>query len=168
MGIERVVLIGFMGTGKSAVGKLLAEKLNWGFIDTDSEIVKETGCEIREIFEKHGEGYFRKLEADLMQRLNTQNQVVIATGGGTAVVVPQFVKVDGTLVVYLQTSFSRLCERLKGDTTRPLFRDFDAASQLYLSREPRYFEIADLKIDETDMTLNEVVDKVYEMLEGKL
>ena len=168
MEIDRVVLIGFMGTGKSAVGKLLAEKLNWQFIDLDEEIVKETGCEIKVIFEQRGEAYFRKVEADLMQRVSLKNEVVVATGGGTAVSVPQFVKVDGTFVVYLQTSFSRLCERLKGDVTRPLFRDFDTVSQLYISREPRYLEIADYKIDGTNMTPDEVVSNIYEDLKGKL
>ncbi len=166
--VERIVLIGFMGTGKSAVGKLLAEKLNWQFFDTDTEIVKRTGREIKEIFEKEGEAFFRKLEAEVVQSVNAYKGAVIATGGGTAVSVPEFIKTPGTLVVYLQTSFSRLCERLRGDTSRPLFRDVDMASQLYLTREPRYSELADINIDETDLNLEEVTAKLYEIVREKI
>ena len=82
---ERVVLVGFMGAGKSTVGREVAAKLGWRFLDLDSEIETEAGAAISEIFDRFGESHFRRLESDVGQRALSLHHVVVATGGGWAV-----------------------------------------------------------------------------------
>ena len=100
-----IVLIGFMGTGKSTIGKLLAKQFKFQFVDVDASIEEQAGKSITQIFHSEGEGYFRKLEAEFAQKLSKEDCQVIATGGGF-VLNPQNVAVlkNNGVVVTLSAS----------------------------------------------------------------
>jgi len=118
-----IALTGFMGSGKSSVGKELAKKLGFKFVDTDDMIEKTAGVSINEIFARHGEKYFREIEAKIIKDISKENSLVIATGGG-AVLNPENIKnlrVNG-VVVYLSVTPEQVYERVKNETHRPLLK----------------------------------------------
>ena len=127
----RILLTGFMGAGKTSVGRRLAANLGWPFIDLDEEIEKLAGESVREIFEHVGEGRFREVEARVLAESMRPDPVVVATGGGT-----------------LNPEFATLTRRVggRGKEDRPLFRDEATVLPLYRERLPAY-ALADLKVD---------------------
>lgn len=142
-----IILVGFMGSGKTTFGKKLAKKLNYQFVDTDKEIETLVGMSINTVFEKKGEIYFRQLEREYIKQLKVQN-VVIATGGG----LPCFYNNMNYLnkigvTVYLKYSVEELFERLKKENSfRPLLKEktelelFKFIEQLLKSRESYYLK----------------------------
>jgi shikimate kinase len=129
----RIYLTGFMGSGKSTVGRILANKLNVPFFDLDKEIELRQNRSIEKIFESSGEEAFRKLETDCLLHLNEQD-AVIATGGGCFIQNASWMLSNGT-VVYLQVPFTTLTERIGASANRPLWRKAD---QLFQEREQQY------------------------------
>ena len=126
-----LVLTGFMGTGKTTVGRRVAEALNAAFLDVDATIEKETGHSVRHIFEIHGEAHFRALERDTIARLAAWDHAVISTGGG-ALLHPEnraALKKNGYLIC-LTARTGTLLERLKDDMTRPLLAGEDPAGRI--------------------------------------
>jgi shikimate kinase len=148
----RIYLTGFMGAGKTSVGRTLSERLGLPFSDLDEEIERRTGTTVREIFERSGEPEFRRLEletlAELVQR---QEDLVLATGGGTPAA-PAARRLLGSsgVLVWLNTPFATIVERIGalGKETRPLFRDEVQAFELYRSRLPAY-RASDVRVDVT-------------------
>jgi shikimate kinase len=142
-----------MATGKTTVGKILAQKMNYGFVDTDEVIENETGMKITQIFKEKGEEYFRKIEKETVQKVSKQDKNVIACGGG-AVLDPlnvKSLKTKGELVL-LEASIEEIISRTKNDTSRPLLWGKDSrekAIKLLESRNQTYHEVADLVIDTT-------------------
>ncbi len=136
-----------MGSGKSTIGKLTAEKLGARFIDTDSYIEKREGMSISEIFEKHGEEYFRRLETDICKELGELKKTVISTGGGTLLRDENVTALKKNGIVFLlNVSPSIVLMRLKSDTTRPLLMREDkkkAVTDLLSKRLPLYNKAAD-------------------------
>lgn len=119
-----IVVSGFMGTGKTSVGRALADILGLDFIDTDSEIERSAGGSIAEIFEKEGEGRFREMERAFCASLENRDGVVVATGGGTLLDDTTFRLFAGRgEIVLLESSLDSLCGRLSGDRKRPLLYD---------------------------------------------
>lgn len=148
---NNIVLCGFMGCGKTTVGKILAEKLGYTFKDSDLEIEKEQGITISEIFNKFGEAYFRSLEAEMLKRLSDEKGLIIATGGGAVVNKnnADFLK-ENSFVVYLKVTPETVLERLKNDTTRPLLMRDDketAIKTLMAQREDAYNYACHLCVD---------------------
>lgn len=140
-----------MGSGKSTVGRALADKLNMKFIDTDSYIEKREGMTISKIFEKYGEEYFRNAEYEVCRELSASKGYIISTGGGTLLREKNVaeIKKNGT-VFFLDTSVSTILERLKFDTTRPLLQRPDkeqAVNELLFQRMPLYKKAADHIVD---------------------
>lgn len=133
-------LIGFMGSGKSSVGLLLAEKLCCRFIDTDAHISQEVHLSVEAIFHTCGESYFRELEGKLIQQICQLDPSIIATGGG----MPIFHPLQGLgTIIYLQVDFEVLLERLEQDShIRPLFKNTDQLYRLYQERCPLYRALA--------------------------
>ncbi len=141
--------IGMMGSGKSTVGKLLAEQLGYGFIDTDTTIEKLLKQSVTEIFATEGEAEFRAVETQVLAEISAYTRLVVATGGGIPVKRENWNHLHQGLVVWLDPTVEVLVDRLQGDTTRPLL---DAPEQLQTrleriaaERRDRYAE-ADIHI----------------------
>ena len=120
---NNIVLVGFMGAGKTTIGKLLAKSMGFSFIDTDEEIEKEAGMSIAQIFKNKGEEYFRELESDFITNLRLSN-CIIATGGGMPCHNDNMtkLKVLGT-VLFINTTYDSIIERLKlNQDSRPLLK----------------------------------------------
>jgi shikimate kinase len=145
----RIYLTGFMGAGKSAVGRRLAERLGVPFVDLDEEIETRAGLRVREIFEWHGESEFRRLEQETLRATGELEDAVVATGGGTVTFEAnaRWIRENG-LSVWLNPSFATIVGRIGGlgKKDRPLFRDEAQALGLYRERLPAYRQ-ADLTVD---------------------
>ncbi len=148
---ERIFLVGPMGAGKSAVGRCLAQLLDYDFTDTDHEIEKSTGVDIPFIFEKEGEAGFRLRETRAFEALGDRKRIVVATGGGCVVTEANrhFMAAAG-YVIYLSASVNQLYERVRHGNSRPLL-DTDnprgVLRDLLAARGPLYEALADLVID---------------------
>lgn len=156
-----ITLIGPMGSGKTSVGRELAEMLGYEFIDVDRLIADRAGKKIAQIFEEDGESRFRALESETIAALAGAESRVIATGGG-AVLDPQNRHVFRSLghVVYLKASARELYQRIKNDTNRPLLQVEDPKTrmkEILAEREPFYLE-AEIIVDTEDLSVEEVVD----------
>jgi shikimate kinase len=149
-GPERIVLVGFMGSGKSTVGRHLARRLGWGFVDMDERIEERAGRSIAELFRSQGEPAFRALELDVAREVVGKPRRVIAAGGGA------FAQADtrevlrrSALTVYLECDFETLAARVPADGSRPLAADRDIMRTLLTERVPSY-RSADLTMDASD------------------
>ncbi len=160
MRYSRVYLIGFMGAGKTTIGRQLATKLGWKFIDLDREIEQRERRPVTEIFRESGEPYFRSLEQQHLKELSSSKRAVIALGGGAYVdPVNRAVADDSGLTVWLKVSFNKLADRVKMDGTRPKFENRDEAERLYKTREP-YYALAKLHISTDEGTPDTVADEI--------
>jgi shikimate kinase len=136
-------LVGFMGSGKSAIGRLLADELGWSFADVDDDIEQAQGVSIAEIFDTRGEQEFRRLEREAIRKrvrdVEHGKPLVLALGGG-AFVDPENRKLleERGVTLWLDCSFPRICARLLGQTHRPLARHPDKFRQLYHDRRDAY------------------------------
>lgn len=159
-----LILIGPMGSGKSTVGKHLAEKLRREFFDTDIEIEKSTGVKIPLIFELEGEDGFRKRESQVIARLCTRKSIVLATGGGAVLDQQNRRILQGSgQVIYLRTSIETILERTKRDQNRPLLQTDNprvALEGIMKIRGAMYEEIAHIIVDTDQQTLKEVVTSI--------
>ncbi len=150
--LKNIIIIGFMGAGKTSLGKIIAEKLGFGFIDTDEEISKSLGLSIFEIFQNKGEAFFRQIEQKKIDQFIGQKKIVLAAGGGAA---PALLKLKARLksswVVYLEWKFVDLWPRLKSLPDRPLLAKLDHASlaNLFNERHRLYSALANQKINGT-------------------
>jgi shikimate kinase len=145
----RIYLTGFMGSGKSTVGRRLAERLGAPFVDLDLEIEQRAGMTVREIFESQGEPAFRRLEHETLRETLELPRAVVATGGGTVTFENnlRLIRAEG-LSVWLNPPFATIVERIGalGKRDRPHFRDEVQALALYRERLPAYRR-ADLTVD---------------------
>jgi shikimate kinase len=141
---NNILLVGFMGAGKTTIGKLLAKSLSFSFIDTDEEIEKAEGISIAQIFEKKGEEYFRELESDFITKFSLSN-CIIATGGGMPCHKDNMLKLKvlGT-VLFINTPYDSIIDRLKrNQDSRPLLKlrlrnEKDELFSLFLKRQQIY------------------------------
>ncbi len=143
-----IILCGFMGSGKTVVGKELSRILGRKFIDTDEYIEQQNGVSIKAIFASRGEDYFRELEHNACKELASEKSCVISTGGGALTFERnvEILKQSGK-VVFLDASFEVICERIGNNTNRPLFQDRDKAKLLFDERHEKYAKAADFIID---------------------
>ena len=158
-----ITLTGFMGSGKTTVGKVLADFLGCPFMDLDDLIVKKAGKSIPEIFAQDGEPAFRQLEARLLRQTvekYTENTVVLALGGG-AVSAPASAALlrEKTVCIYLRATLDTLLARLEGETAGRPLADASLADRL-ASREPIYEETAHVIIDTDGLSPDEVADEI--------
>jgi len=128
-----------MGAGKTTVGRQLAKKLGWKFIDLDEEVEKREGRRVADIFKQDGERHFRDLERLCLKELSSSPKSVIALGGG-AFMDPENRKMTEKtgLTVWLKVPFAKIAARVKIDGTRPNFMDQEKAERLYQARESHY------------------------------
>lgn len=162
----RVYLLGFMGAGKTTVGKILSERLGWPFLDLDEEIEEGVGMPIPAIFRKRGEASFRQLELKYLDRASRSNEsVVVACGGGLPLSARNRRMMERTgLSVYLSISPETAIKRVGEDPHRPLFEDPAQVRALWERRQSAYDEIPN-SVDADNKSLDEVVDAVLDLIE---
>src|SRR5690349_6630042 len=140
--IVNIALIGFMGTGKTSVGRLVAEQLHFDYLDTDEMIQAATGKTIADIFSRDGEPAFRSLEEKVVQEISARSKTVISTGGGLPVNPKNLTSLKShALVVCLWASPEKIWDRVKNQTHRPLLHDEHPQKkirELLAAREPFY------------------------------
>ena len=167
---KNIVLIGFMGAGKTSVASCLAEQFSIPVIETDQEIVKREGMSIPEIFKTRGETYFRDRESDVFRDVKEGQQMIISAGGG-AVLRDENVKnmkANG-IIVLLTASPAAILARVRDSKDRPLLNgnmNEDYISSLMEKRRKRYEEVADLVIDTTEKTVPEVCEAIVSALQA--
>ena len=160
---SRVFLVGFMCSGKSSVGRVLADKLGWRFIDLDEVIEREERMSIPDIFAKKGEEYFRRLELKTLKRVSEEEKVVVSTGGGLGAnpKAMDMMKEKG-LVVWLKVSFEEFLKRCGEDPSRPMIAlGEEKLRDLMRDREKTYAR-AHVSID--NMGIEESAEKISLLL----
>ena len=167
MSVENIILVGFMGAGKSTVAAALVKYGDYTLIDLDAEIERRAGMKIRDIFHRQGESAFRDMESLALQELGNKDKMVVATGGGI-LGRPQNRDLIRTIgrVVYLRVPFTTLQKRLALSSERPLVKeepDWNALEALFLSRTP-FYETADLIIDTQNKKPEEIVTEIMQRL----
>jgi shikimate kinase len=168
LGARSIVLVGMMGSGKSSIGRRLATRLAIPFVDADSEIEEAAGMTIAEIFERHGEPYFRAGEARVIARLLDQGPQVLATGGGAFMNRDTRAAIRAKGVsVWLKAELEVLLKRIKRRGDRPLLKTDDPAATLTTLIEQRYpvYAEADLTVDSVDGPPEATLARVMEALE---
>jgi shikimate kinase len=163
-----VFLVGPMGSGKSAVGRQLAQRLALVFIDSDSEIEARTGVDIPYIFEREGETGFRQREAEVIDAITRRDGVLISTGGGAVLDAGtrERLRTRGR-VVYLRTSVDQQLARTRRSNDRPLLDNDDprgTLERLFEQRAPLYAEVAEFVVDTDGRKVKTVVDHVCRQL----
>lgn len=161
--IQNLALIGFMGTGKSTIGRIVADDLRFDFLDTDAEIESRTGVSIADIFAKQGEGAFRQLEQQIVIELAGRQRHVISAGGGLVVNPANLASLKThALTVCLWASPERIWERVRHQSHRPLLQDADPMARiraLLAVREPFYRQ-ADVLLNTELRSAREVANQV--------
>ncbi len=163
-------LVGPMGSGKSTVGKKLAQALDYAFFDSDKEIEHKTGVTIAHIFDIEGEAGFRRRETAMLAKLVQKKHIVLATGGGAilAKINRERLRDNGT-VIYLKTSVDTILRRTSADRARPLLQTEDRRGRVQLlmqQRAPLYEEIADYVIETDQRTVSSVAAHILDDLCG--
>lgn len=158
--MKGIYLIGFMGSGKSTVGKALSRKLGVSYADTDKFIEEEKDMEIKDMFAEYGEAYFRELETNALELLD---ESIISTGGGI-IKKSENMKLmkERGIIVYLEISFAEVCRRLAEDSTRPLWNknDLEDKRKLYEERLNSYEANSNYIIACDSKDVNQIVEEI--------
>lgn len=160
---RRIVLTGFMGSGKTTVGPLVAERLSWKFLDVDDVIEAESGVTIAELFARHGEAHFRTREHATIAHLALADALVLALGGG-AIEEPRtrelLLTTPGTLLIHLEVELATTIARCAGtEDTRPILADHANLANRYNRRLPLY-RTAHVSISVDTLSPDEVADAI--------
>jgi shikimate kinase len=165
---ENVVLVGFMGSGKSSVGRLVAPAVKGRFLDTDRLVVERTGREITEIFATEGEAFFREEESRALRSLLGGSHLVVATGGGIVTLPGNLAALKQLgFVVWLTASEEVLWERVSRNRKRPLLHTEnprETVRALLERRNPLYASVADMTVDTTALTHARVAERICEVI----
>ena len=168
---SNLVLTGFMGTGKTSLGKLLAEKLGRGFVDLDQKIEQDTGMTVPQIFEKYGEKYFRELEKNAVKEVAARKNLVIATGGGT-VKDEENIRLlkDSGVMVCLTTEPEEIFRRTERRGERPVLDagDEDRLNTIkkLLAERQKFYAQADYTVDTTDWSPLQIMNDICKHFRG--
>lgn len=161
---SNICLIGFMGSGKTTVGEVLAKKIGWHWVDLDTEIAKGENTSIANIFAQKGEAYFRSLETQYLKKALQQEDTVISTGGGIIVTPENVTLLAEKTTFYLYWKFDTLYQRIAGDTARPLATSYDEVHMRYKGREALYDAASKEMIQCEGKTVDEVVASILKAL----
>jgi len=181
--LQRIVLAGFMGAGKSTVGRMLADRLGWEFLDLDTAIETREKLSVADIFAAHGEPHFRKLESQALARALGRTHVVIALGGGAPEVLTNRLLIEqtpATAAIFLDAPFSTLFDRCMlqalnppsqaapvASQPRPLLADPAAAEARFLARRPIYRRLAHITVDTSTHATEDTVAAILAALQPR-
>ncbi len=170
MAVDNIVLIGFMGTGKTSCGELLAQRLKWEFVEMDKLIVQKAGMSIPDIFAQNGEPHFRDLETDICRELTTRHHIIVSAGGGV-VTRPENVQIlrSFAYLMLLTASKDEIYHRImeEGKEKRPLLAKPDPMGEiekLLTKREPLYHGAANAKVDTTGKNPRKIVSEILSII----
>lgn len=166
--MDNIVLIGFMGSGKSTIAKVLSKKLNMKIADMDGDIEREEGRTISDIFSEDGESYFRSLEKSYLNRASEREHTILSTGGGVVVT-------DGNIdllhkigtVIFLQADVEHILNNVKGDTKRPLLQGGNVREKIIGMlevRDPIYLSAANVIIQTSGKSVMTIVEEIISIL----
>ncbi|HOK39914.1 MAG TPA: shikimate kinase [bacterium] len=165
---KNIILIGYRGAGKTTIGKILANKINYNFIDSDEQIEKSEGRKISEIVKKEGWQYFREVEKKIIKQLGSEKNAVISTGGGIVLNIENVnnLKENGWFV-YLETTPETIVKRIQNDDNRPSLTGvksfIEEVTEVLEQRKELYEKYADFKI----LTDNMTPEKISEVIENE-
>lgn len=163
-----IVLIGFMGTGKTTVGKDLSQKLSMDYIDTDALIQERMGISINEIFEKYGEDFFRKIEKNIIDEISATKNTIILCGGGVVLNQENIPKLrENGKTILLKAQPITIYHRVKEDHSRPLLKgrmSLETIEKLLKEREEAYATSADLTIETDGKMVEEITSEIITKL----
>jgi shikimate kinase len=164
---SRIVLVGFMGAGKSTVGPRVARLLGWTFRDMDRWIEERVGLAVPEIFRQHGEVVFRSEEIRLAREIGEVRDLVVAAGGG-AFAFPETREAlqSGAFTVWMRCELHQILDRVRLDGSRPLAPDRETIGRLFAERQPSYC-LADWIVDTTTTGPDDVARAVVEAYRGR-
>ncbi len=175
--IKKIYLTGFMGSGKSTIGPILANTLGWDFYDLDFVIEKKIGKKVSKIFEENGEEYFRKLESEILMELSEKEYIIIALGGGTIAsqVNIDLMKSNGR-IIYLKISSEAAYKRLRFKRDRPVLtrdgtvnlgkNEFVKKIDELLSARKKFYEQADYTVETNNLPMGILVDKLARLIQS--
>lgn len=165
--MKTITIIGMMGAGKTTIGKLLGQFLKFDFIDTDSEIEKQTGKSISEIFAKYGEEYFRTLEKNVIKTIfNSENKIISTGGGAFENKEIRDLLLENSTVVYLKTTPDVIFERIKNNSQRPLLKNnmnIETITEILNNRQKNY-KLAHYTISTDYKNLNKIIEEILGVL----
>ena len=169
--VSKIILVGMMGAGKSTIGKLLSNKLDYNFIDLDKIIEEKSGVKISTIFEIEGESGFRDRELQVLNDSILKNKVIISTGGGivTNLKSRALLIKHNTFVIYLKANLQTLCNRLKNDNSRPILNvdnKEQVIKRILEEREPYYQDLADIEVDTSQMKSIDVIKFIIKKMDA--
>jgi shikimate kinase len=160
---DHIVLVGMMGSGKTTVGRLLAARLGWGYMDSDAMVEESTGSTVPELFAARGEAAFRAEESRVLaEGLDSPGPTVVSAAGGSVLSADNRALMAGTTVVWLRADPGTLAVRVGSGIGRPLLGGDPAGALVALDavRRPLYEEVADVVVDVDDLDPPTVVDRI--------
>lgn len=167
---KNIILIGFMGCGKSTIGRGLSGELGYEFLDTDTKIQNDMAMSINDIFENYGEAYFRKIERNLCKVAALNSNMVIATGGG---IIKNQSNIDtlktNGVFIYLKNTPEKIYRNIKYDTSRPLLNvdnKEEKIKELLAERTPLYESCADITVDVSELKIDESIKKIVDIVKN--
>jgi len=161
---RRIVLVGFMGSGKTTVGRRLSGILGWTLVDMDTQIEAEAGLSVADMFRERGEAFFREQETRLARALGDRERIVVAAGGGAfATPATRDALRAGAATVWLRCELDTILSRLPLDGSRPLASSRETIRRLFAEREPSY-RLADLSVDASRRSPEAVAREIADCL----
>lgn len=163
-----IVLVGFMGTGKTTVGRILAQQLDWVFTDTDAYIEEQAGMTISRMFQEHGEDYFRERETESLKELLQRQGQVVSTGGGAVLREEnRRLMLENGLVVAMLADEAVIVERVKGDAGRPLLQgDLEERVRTLVEARRHAYDFAHVQLHTDNLSPLEAARRIQEMLDA--
>jgi shikimate kinase len=161
--MANIFFIGFMGTGKSTVGRALTERIGWKLVDTDQEIISREKRSIPEIFASQGEAYFRELESQVIADVARNDNQVVTTGGGAVLRQENLRHMrNNGFIISLHATPEAIIERVRKQSDRPLLQQGELSERVHrlLRERAGLYDQADLIIDTTSLTVSEIVEQI--------
>ncbi len=164
---NNIILVGFMGTGKSTIARKLAQHLNWTLVDTDQLIESSMNMSVNEIFQKKGENYFRAIESKaIADTLQAEKQVVSTGGGAVLLEKNREIMLDNGLVVTLKADLQTIIQRVEKDRNRPLIKgDIHFNVKALLEKRKYAYDFAPIHIDTSITSVGDTITQIAQYLE---